>query len=373
MSAWQATSNPRIKKYVDARSGKPRYLARYRKPDGRQSMKRGFTTKRAAEQWLNETEAAKRTGTFVSITDSKTRLADLKDRYFTIKASQVKPTTLADARTAWRLHVNPAFGTWQVGAIRTSDVELWAASLQGSATLVRRAHGILAGMLDLAVKDRLIAANPARGIHLPRPAWTMRHRYLTHKEVARVAKETGRHETLIYLLAYGGPRWGEAVALTPRDIDGRRVNIERSVTRLRGEWVVSTPKNHARRETWVPQFVADMLARQAEGKKPGELLFTNTHGGYLRPPSKSGGSPSNRWWALALERAGVEYLRPHDLRHTAASLAVQAGANVKLVQRMLGHASAAMTLDVYSDLFEDDLVTVADALDVARAAELNTF
>ena len=76
---------------------------------------------------------------------------------------------------------------------------------------------------------------------------------------------------------------------------------------------------------------------------------------------------------LTLERAGVEYLRPHDLRHTAASLAVQAGANVKVVQRMLGHASAAMTLDVYSDLFEDDLVTVADALDVARAAELNTF
>lgn len=367
------TSNPRVKRYDDKRTGKPRYLVRYRKPDGRQSMKRGFTTKRAAEQWLNETEAAKRTGTFVSVTDGKTRLADLEQRYFTIKASQVKPTTLADARTAWRLHVNPAFGTWQVGAIRTSDVELWAASLQGSATLVRRAHGILAGMLDLAVKDRLIAANPARGIRLPRPAGTMKHRYLTHTEVAKVARETGRHETLVYLLAYGGPRWGEAVALTPSDIDGRRVNIERSVTRLRGEWVVSTPKNHARRETWVPQFVADMLTREAEGKEPRTLLFTNARGGYLRPPSKSGGSASNRWWALALERAGVEYLRPHDLRHTAASLAVQAGANVKVVQRMLGHASAAMTLDVYSDLFEDDLVAVADALDVARAAELNTF
>ena len=120
----------------------------------------------------------------------------------------------------------------------------------------------------------------------------MKHRYLTHTEVAKVARETGRHETLIYLLAYGGPRWGEAVALTPSDIDGRRINIERSVTRLRGEWVVSTPKTHARRETWVPQFVADMLARQAKGKKPGELLFTNARGGYLRPPSKSGARPS---------------------------------------------------------------------------------
>ncbi|WP_375386932.1 tyrosine-type recombinase/integrase [uncultured Amnibacterium sp.] len=58
----------------------------------------------------------------------------------------------------------------------------------------------------------------------------------------------------------------------------------------------------------------------------------------------------------------------HDLRHTAASLAVSAGANVKAVQRMLGHASAAMTLDVYADLFDEDLESVATALDDARTA-----
>ncbi|MBM4515235.1 tyrosine-type recombinase/integrase [Rhodococcus hoagii] len=57
----------------------------------------------------------------------------------------------------------------------------------------------------------------------------------------------------------------------------------------------------------------------------------------------------------------------HDLRHTAASLAISAGANVKAVQRMLGHASAAMTLDVYADLFDDDLDTVADRLDESVA------
>ncbi len=58
---------------------------------------------------------------------------------------------------------------------------------------------------------------------------------------------------------------------------------------------------------------------------------------------------------------------PHDLRHTAASLAVSAGANVKAVQKMLGHASAAMTLDIYADLFHDDLEAVANSLDAARA------
>ncbi len=58
----------------------------------------------------------------------------------------------------------------------------------------------------------------------------------------------------------------------------------------------------------------------------------------------------------------MDGLRPHDLRHTAASLAIAARANVKAVQRMLGHASAAMTLDVYSGLFEDDLDSVAERL-----------
>ncbi|GAA4152407.1 tyrosine-type recombinase/integrase [Leifsonia shinshuensis] len=56
------------------------------------------------------------------------------------------------------------------------------------------------------------------------------------------------------------------------------------------------------------------------------------------------------------------HMTPHDLKHTAATLAVSAGANVKALQRMLGHKSAAMTLDTYADLFEDDLAAVADRL-----------
>ncbi|WP_414683917.1 tyrosine-type recombinase/integrase [Microbacterium sp.] len=68
--------------------------------------------------------------------------------------------------------------------------------------------------------------------------------------------------------------------------------------------------------------------------------------------------------------AGAPTLTVHDLRHTAASLSVQSGANVKAVQRMRGHASAAMTLDVYADLFDDDLDAVSTALDRARATQI---
>ena len=63
-------------------------------------------------------------------------------------------------------------------------------------------------------------------------------------------------------------------------------------------------------------------------------------------------------------------ITPHDLRHTAASLAVSAGANVKAVQKMLGHKSAAMTLDTYADLFDKVAEAVADAHD-QRLARLH--
>ncbi len=71
----------------------------------------------------------------------------------------------------------------------------------------------------------------------------------------------------------------------------------------------------------------------------------------------------------ALELAGLdERLRPHDLRHTAASLMISGGASVKVVQRQLGHASAAMTLDIYAGLFADDLDELADHLDELRSS-----
>ena len=65
---------------------------------------------------------------------------------------------------------------------------------------------------------------------------------------------------------------------------------------------------------------------------------------------------------------GVDGLRPHDLRHTCASLSIAAGCNVKVLQRLLGHMTATMTLDRYGHLFPDDLDRIADAFDVAAAS-----
>ncbi|WP_157731601.1 tyrosine-type recombinase/integrase [Arthrobacter sp. YN] len=71
------------------------------------------------------------------------------------------------------------------------------------------------------------------------------------------------------------------------------------------------------------------------------------------------------WFASAVKRSGIPRIAPHDLRYSAASFAVSSGANVKPVMKMVRHSSAAMTVDVYADLFDRDLVSVSDALDHA--------
>lgn len=367
------TAHPKIKQYSDKRTGKPRYLVRYRKPDGAQTMKRGFTTKRDAEAWLHETEGAKQRGEFVSVSAGRVPLETIAGPWLDAKRTTVKPTTWEGIETAWTIHVSPSFGQTPLYRIRPSDVEAWVTSLAGrrSPTVVRRAHAVLAQMLDAAVRDRRIIVNPARGVALPRVE-SRAHRYLSHVEVSRVAAHAGRYTPLVYVLAYGGLRWGEAVALRGRDVEGTRVTVDRAVTHTKAGWVVGTPKTHHRRTLYLPGFVARMLPTVG----PDALIFPPARGEYLSTPGKTQRGKRG-WWQRALEAAGVEYLRIHDLRHTAASLAVQSGAHVKAVQRMLGHRSAAMTLDVYSALWDSDLDAVAGAVEAARDAalgehELNT-
>lgn len=158
---------------------------------------------------------------------------------------------------------------------------------------------------------------------------------------------------------------GEAAALRVRRVDllRRRVEVAESVTEVGGRAVAGTPKTHQRRSVPLPRSLVEPMTRQLVGRGPDELVFTAPAGGVLR-----NGNFRRRVFDPAVEAVGLSGLAPSDLRHTAASLAIAAGANVKAVQRMLGHASAAMTLDVYAGLFGEDLDEVADRLDDAAAA-----
>jgi integrase len=239
--------------------------------------------------------------------------------------------------------------------------------------VVIRAYGVLAGIIDVAVKDRRLPSNPARGANLPRKAGKERH-YLTHGQVQLLADESRANGTVILFLAYTGLRWGEAVGLRVRSLDmlRRRVLVQTNAVNVRGTIIPGTPKSHEARSVPFPAFLAEPLASLCQGKSRDQLLFGDGDNYLSTPTPKDGWFFGARRRATAADALFPAKLTLHDLRHTAASLAISAGANVKAVQRMLGHASAAMTLDTYADLFDDDLDAVANALDQAKANAADT-
>ncbi|MGC7152983.1 tyrosine-type recombinase/integrase [Paenarthrobacter ureafaciens] len=250
--------------------------------------------------------------------------------------------------------------------VRRTEVQQWVADLGQAgkgATTVIRAYGILAAILDDAVADRRALSNPARGVTLPRKT-KKPHVYLSHEQVHSLASDS-KYPALVLVLAYCGLRWGEATGLRVKHVDflRRRFMIEENAVQVGSIIEVGTPKNHKKRTVPFPLFLADGLARQCEGKGRDDLVFPGENGHHLRLARVHEDNMS--WFASAVKRSGVPRITPHDLRHSAASFAVSAGANVKAVQKMLGHSSAAMTLDVYADLFDGDLDAVSDALDNA--------
>jgi integrase len=346
--------------------GSTRYRARYRDPSRRQHERR-FRRKVDAQRWLDEATSALVTQTWTAPQRSRVTVMEWADRWLAAQTG-VKPSTRYRYDNLLRTHVLPTWGQYRLADVTHADVAVWTAQLlkQGSApATVRQAHRVFSLLLDLAVRDSRISRNPAERVPLPR-VMRAEPRFLTHEEVERLADAAGDDGDVIRLLAYTGLRFGETAALRVRRVDflRRLLTIAEAVTEVGGRLEFGTPKTHQQRTVPLPGALAEPLARRCEGKQPDDLLMTTPRGTVLR---------LRNWrravFDPAVRAAGLTDVTPHDLRHTAASLAVASGATVKSVQRMLGHASAAMTLDVYSGLFDDDLTALADRMDAAvRAA-----
>jgi integrase len=344
-----------------------RWRARYVDDQGHERAK-AFTRKADAQAWLDSEVTAKlATGTYVA---PKAGRISVEAVYTSWSASQahLTPKTAANVRSLWKIHVRPQWGDVSVVDVKASAVKAWVAKLAADevgVSTMTNAFGLLRQVLGAAVEDRRIPRNPCDGVKVPKKKHADRG-YLSHAQVAALAAAVEFRPEVIRFLAYTGLRWGEMAALRVQDFDmlRRRINVSRSVTEC-GTLVWSTPKTGERRSVPFPASLTEELAALMVAKGRDQLVFTTARGKVLR-----GSNFRDRVFDAAVQECQKSdetfpRITPHDLRHTAASLAVSAGANVKAVQRMLGHAKASMTLDVYADLFDDDLDGVADRLDAA--------
>lgn len=356
-----------IEAYVTSR-GEKRYRVRYRKPDHKSTDKRGFKRKKDAELWAAEhVVTALADGTYVDPVKTRIPFGNLYHRWYDTNKDVWKPSYVGTIDSDYRNHVSGAFKNRPIGSITNSEVQSFINEMTAlyKPTSVLRCFRILKGVFEMAERDGIIRNTKAvEHINLPQKQNRKPDRhYLTPEQLIRLADCSGSYRTLVLMLGFCGLRWGEASALRPADIDceARRIHVRHSVTKTRMGYVEGTPKSHEVRDVAIPRKLVPLLEAAKRGKRADDYVFTDPDGHALR--HQSIGKGARGWWIHALEAAGLTPMVPHDLRHTAASIGVSSGMNVKALQRMLGHKSAAVTLDTYADLFADDLDTAADNLD----------
>lgn len=236
-------------------------------------------------------------------------------------------------------HVRARWALERAQDVRPYEVQAWIAGHPLGAASKHKILQALAGALRVAVQSGAIDSNPCDGVTIAKGRTRDAH-FLDVAQVAKVAGECGAYAPMVWLLATCGPRIGECVALNVGDVNRR-------TRRLR----VRESKNGEPRDVPIPAKVLAMLDLDRDRDEP---LFVSSAGYRL---------DRNRWsarvWRPARERAGFPDLHVHDLRHTAASIMIDAGATPKDVQAALGHKSAAMTLDLYAGHFNRRLDDVA--------------
>ena len=351
--------------WIEDRHGRTgrRWRARYRGPDGR-IRSRSFDRKVDAERWLDAQLVRIDRGEWLDPRAGNVTLGEWSREW--LATLVLKPKTWAEYESLLRSRILPAFGAVPINRITPAAIREWTSSMSSeglSASRVRAAKGRLAQCLEMAVHDGLLLRNPADGIKTP-SVRSRPQRFLDAANVSRLATAAeGRLAgagLVVATLAYVGLRWSELVALRRSRVDllRRRIEIAEAATELGGALSWGPPKTHEARTVTMPTVLIDKLAAHLGSVEPDALVFTEPRGGPLR---------SATWrrnvWARALADAGIDDLRIHDLRHTAASLMISSGASIKAVQRQLGHTSATMTLDLYGHLYDDDLDALADALD----------
>lgn len=269
---------------------------------------------------------------------------------------QRRPRTIEGYEGAIRRYIAPALGTVPLSDLGAADLQrmyatLQTAGLHSTASLV---HTILHAALRRAVRWELLSRNPADLVERPKPRPKPRQA-LTRADAGRLIAALVDHpDEALYLVALTtGMRAGELLGLRWPAVDWQAgtIHVGEQVQWIAGKPEPGPPKSKSRLVP-VPPFVLAALrrhqqrqtfARQAAGLYWQEqgLVFPTADG---RPQRRAVWLV--RWRKLAAA-AGLPRFSLHDLRRSYATLARQAGAGLEVVQQTMGHATSAMTLDVY--------------------------
>ena len=264
-----------------------------------------------------------------------------------------KPRTRREYENLFAGLIEPALGTVPLRELTPAMVRSWHAALVRRKTPTRSTTVavLLRSICKTAHADGLITANPVGSTRLSRTAPQVEPKILTPAEVFKLADAVGEHyqggyRALVLIAAFCGLRWGEVTALRRTDVapDAETIRVAGAVGH-HGGCRTDTPKGGKPRRVPVPEDIRpDLLAHLDAhvGPDAKALLFASPsqHGcGHLLDSTFHRGA-----WSPALTAVGLDGVRVHDLRHTAGTLNITAGATLKESMALLGHASVAASL-----------------------------
>jgi len=335
----------------------------------RRETKAGFATQKECQAAMNKLLVAVEQHSYTTPTKASVREYLTKEWLPAVKAT-IRPSTYNSYVQHVECHVAPHIGSVKLAKLTGSQVNALYAKLAEtgkkdgktglSPMTVHHVHSCLHKACKDAVRWGHLPRNPLDAADPPRKKGddTKEMRTWTKEQLKAFLEAVAdeRLSALWHTIAMTGMRRGEAIGLRWSDVDleNARLSVRRALIPINRDVVVSAPKTaKGRRVIAVDPGTVEVLKRQAARQLDEQLdqgvtwvetglVFTRENGEALDPESVS------RYFRQAVKQSMLPQIRLHDLRHTHATLALQAGIHPKVVSERLGHATIAITLDTYS-------------------------
>lgn len=325
--------------------------------------------------WQGEKRQAKRRG-FALARDAKAAEREFLAQYatqpdFTFQAmyelyiadciARRRPSTVSSKQTRFKTAILPFFHALKLAEITPIHVRRWQNDIIKSyaPTTQKQMHGVLSSLFNYAMKFYGLKTNPARLAGCIGKTKAHRAKFWTVDQFNKAMQYVSpAYKTAFSLLFYSGLRVGELLALEIRDYNptARTIRVTKNFERINGVDYIGPTKNaQSMRTLVIPASVCDLL-NEYKGflyePEPYEPLFMYFTAATIRTQLSQ-----------AAEKAGVEKIRVHDLRHSHASLLINLGVNILAISRRLGHDNIKTTLDIYGHLYHTTNEEIAAKLE----------
>ena len=347
-----------MKAEKDKKTGK--WLIQYRYTDWqgkrRKSTKRGFATKREAEEWL-------RNFLITQKADFDMKFEDFWKMYCADMETRLREHTMRTKKYIVKLKILPYFGNKRVNDITAADIRQWQNELikMGySPTYLKTINNQLSAIFNYAVRYYDLKSNPCAKAGSMGKSKAEEMDFWTGEEFRKFI-DSVMNKRLSYMafmtLYWTGMRLGELLALNPKDVDleKRTISITKSYQRLGKKDVITPPKtSKSKRVITIPEFLA------ADIKDYMDSLYDLQEDDRLFPITKY---YLEHEMQRGIKESGVKRIRVHDLRHSHASMLIELGFSPLEIANRLGHEKVETTLNTYAHLYPNKQTKLAERLD----------